>query len=202
MVVKERIILGSLELMKVKGIRHTTMDSVAQDIGVSKRTIYEHFVDKEGLVIAVIERLINDSKARKQKIYQCYDDMIDSIFAMLDEVDKDFMLHGQISNDVHKHYPHLFKKYFVKHYDEVYRDMVEGFAQGVEMGYIKEDIDLKFAAYVIMESIFNLMSNYQRVSMVSNISPNDAFKYMFIHFIRGIATAKGVDKIDSIASKR
>ncbi len=202
MEIKERIIRGSLELMKVGGVRRTTMDSVAQHIGVSKRTIYEQFTDKEGLIIAIIEFLMLAYSDRKARVAEQSDDIIDKLFVLLSEIEKDFMLHGQISNDIKKHYPDLYNRYFIPHYEELYKNMVIGINEGVAMGYIKEDIDIKFAVYVIMESIFNLMNNYERVGMVSKISPFEAFKYMFIHFFRGIATTKGINKIDGVMSNQ
>ena len=50
--IKERIIEGSTELFKTYGIKSVTMDSIASNIGISKRTIYEIFSDKDELLMA------------------------------------------------------------------------------------------------------------------------------------------------------
>ena len=50
MEIRERIIEGAANLFKTYGIRTVTMDSLAAHLGISKRTIYEVFSDKDELL--------------------------------------------------------------------------------------------------------------------------------------------------------
>jgi len=56
--VRERIIQRALEQFMTMGIRKVTMDSLASDLNISKRTIYEKFRDKDTLVIECIRHMI------------------------------------------------------------------------------------------------------------------------------------------------
>ena len=49
-----RIIGGAAELFRIYGIKAVTMDMIANHLGISKRTIYERFNDKDALLYAVI----------------------------------------------------------------------------------------------------------------------------------------------------
>src|SRR6202000_2790704 len=57
--VKERILSKAADLFMRYGIRSITMDEIASQLGISKKTIYQFFTDKDDLVSAVIEREIS-----------------------------------------------------------------------------------------------------------------------------------------------
>lgn len=54
----EQILRGAIQVFLQQGYRGTSMDRIAAEAGVSKHTIYSHFQDKEGLFVALIERLV------------------------------------------------------------------------------------------------------------------------------------------------
>lgn len=54
----EQILYGAIRVFLQYGYAGTSMDRVAAEAGVSKHTIYNHFQDKEGLFVALIERLV------------------------------------------------------------------------------------------------------------------------------------------------
>lgn len=54
----EQILQGAMQIFLQHGYRGTSMDRVAAQAGVSKHTIYNHFQGKEGLFVALIERLV------------------------------------------------------------------------------------------------------------------------------------------------
>ncbi|HRZ78250.1 MAG TPA: TetR/AcrR family transcriptional regulator, partial [Bacteroidales bacterium] len=55
---REKIILHACELFRSRGIRSVTMDSLATDLSISKRTIYELFTDKDSLVMECVKRIL------------------------------------------------------------------------------------------------------------------------------------------------
>lgn len=54
---QEQILQGAMRVFLQHGYVGTSMDRVAAEAGVSKQTIYSHFQDKEGLFVALIERV-------------------------------------------------------------------------------------------------------------------------------------------------
>ena len=63
-----RIIAGAAELFRTYGIRAVTMDTIAAHIGVSKRSIYERFIDKDTLLFAVMDSMIARQREMIQRI--------------------------------------------------------------------------------------------------------------------------------------
>ncbi|MBE0676126.1 MAG: helix-turn-helix transcriptional regulator, partial [Bacteroidales bacterium] len=53
-----RIVAGAAELFRIYGIKAVTMDTIAAHLGISKRTIYERFHDKDELLFAVMNEMI------------------------------------------------------------------------------------------------------------------------------------------------
>jgi len=67
---KEKEIVQKVALLYGKyGIKSVTMDDVAHEIGISKKTLYEYFSDKQHLVNAVVEQeiIFNDLRLQQQK---------------------------------------------------------------------------------------------------------------------------------------
>ncbi len=64
MEVKERILQKAHELFHKYGIRSVSMDDIAAQLGISKKTVYLYFVDKEELVSAVFSTIMEESKAQ------------------------------------------------------------------------------------------------------------------------------------------
>ncbi|MCR6722393.1 MAG: TetR/AcrR family transcriptional regulator [Chitinophagaceae bacterium] len=64
---QERIVAKAHELFMRYGIRSVSMDEIATHLGISKKTIYQFFTDKDSLVAAVveIELLENEEKCRR-----------------------------------------------------------------------------------------------------------------------------------------
>ena len=70
MEIRERIIEGAAHLFKIYGIRAVTMDSLASHLGISKRTIYEVFSDKDELLVSVLQWMGEKQKALVSRILE------------------------------------------------------------------------------------------------------------------------------------
>ena len=86
--IKDRIIEGATDLFKTYGIKSVTMDSLANQLGMSKRTIYEVFADKDELLIEVLSRMNDQQKELIKKVLDQSENSIVAIFRML-EINRD-----------------------------------------------------------------------------------------------------------------
>ena len=84
MEIRTRIIEGAAQLFKTYGIKSVTMDSLANQMGISKRTIYEVFSDKDELLISVLQWMSEKQRAMIQKILDDSENAIVAIFKMLE----------------------------------------------------------------------------------------------------------------------
>lgn len=195
--VKEKIILAAANLFTQNGLKSVTMDDVASSIAISKRTIYQNFKDKYDLVSYVVDFFIEQQDAKEKLIEENTPNIIEELFEMFNILNDNFEQKGRVSIEIKKYYPDIFQKKYIQHYQTGYEKLCKKITRGVKQGIILPNINTKFAAYVIMASVNNIMASQEKLFYKSSISIPEAFKYVIIHFFRGISTQKGIDLIDN-----
>lgn len=60
MVVRERILETALKMFRTYGVKGVTMFDIARDCGISKKTVYEHFQDKQALIDEGMQQLLTN----------------------------------------------------------------------------------------------------------------------------------------------
>lgn len=110
--IRERILQACRELSLVKGFYNMNMDELAQQAGVSKRTVYRYFRSKEEIIEASLEAFTAEMALEIDKILAQDIPAADMISAVI----KHLISHGQfvvnplVLNDLRVHYPHLWRK--------------------------------------------------------------------------------------------
>lgn len=192
---KIHIVEGAAELFFKKGIRSVTMNEVAEALGISKRTLYEHFSNKDEL----LARCINDFHRRnlqaRDEIFETSPNLLVAMHritrravTMIQE------LHPGLSDDLRRFHPAVFKSTVIplqKEGLEYNRQMIES---GINAGYFLRDIDPELSS-ILLDAQLEMINN------PSLLPPNrfarvDAFQHIISTFLRGIATEKGLKEID------
>jgi AcrR family transcriptional regulator len=188
--VRDRILVESGLLFGKFGIRSMTMDSLAEELGISKRTIYEHFKDKDTLLIEVIKYYKEQSKDEAHRLIEQSDNVIEALFRIIK------MTIGQMMQ-IHPSFFHDFKKYHSKVFREIaepgsIRDFsITGklLKTGIEQEVFREDINLDIVNRAI-HALFDLFN--QESSLVeAGYDRKDIFEQVLIPYFRGISTKKG-----------
>ncbi len=79
---RERIITAATEAFTSKGIKSITMDDIAAALGISKRTLYEVFSDKESLLKECILKAQADRDKYLQKVFEQSHNVLEVILAV------------------------------------------------------------------------------------------------------------------------
>lgn len=198
--IKEKIVASSTQLLLDFGVRGVTMDEVAANLGMSKRTVYEHFKDKKELIEACVEHLILQQRIYEKCVMDGSETIIDELFMLFSHIDDQFNKRGRIAFEIKKYYPDIYEKMYTAHYNGSYNRMKEWLSRGVEQQLILPDIDIELTVYVMTETINNLALRPERIT-TTNLSLIDSFKYVIVYFFRGISTGRGVELIDNLISK-
>jgi len=115
---RERILEKSSELFSRHGVRRITMDDIAAQCGMSKKTIYQYFKDKDELVDAFAVEQILENKHTCEADKQTSENAIHEIFLAMDMIKKMFQARQtSLLYDLEKYYPVTYLK-FRKHKDE------------------------------------------------------------------------------------
>ena len=140
--IRERIITEAFTLFIKFGIRSVTMDQIAFELGISKRTLYENFVDKTTLLSEGIEHFRKNKHAEALDILKKCDNVIESLYFI--------GRHGELLRkkvnplfyeDIRKLYPEIHLKISDKSFNRDYPLMETMFRKGISEGVFKKELN-------------------------------------------------------------
>jgi AcrR family transcriptional regulator len=193
---QDRILNKARELMFQTGVKHVTMDDLANHLGISKKTIYQYFKDKDALVSSVVEfELANHALICNQSM-QAADNAVHEIFLLMTVIQEMFNRMNPLALfEIEKYYPDAFEK-IKNHKEEFIFSMIRtNLEKGIAEGLYRKDVDV------------NILSKYRlETSLIPfNIQvfhPNkfDMLKVnlqIIEHFVYGVATLEGHKLMDN-----
>lgn len=191
----EEIILKVTKLYMKYGIRSVTMDDVARELGISKKTLYQHFKDKDDLVEKVVENYSGIMFKEIENSQTCKGNAIENLLRMsrvMSLVLKQVNL--SVTYDLQKYYPHIWNKITLSRRDHIFERIKDNMEQGIKEGLYRSDLNVEILAYLYLfrtenSQLFEMMSE-------KNFSFENIFKEIFIYHIRGIANKKGIDYLE------
>ncbi len=198
---KERILVKSHEQFNRFGIRSVSMDDIAAALGMSKKTLYQHFADKEELVSACF------SQVMEQNRHQCLIDQkraenpIHEIFLAYDMTQEMFAnMNPVVIYEMEKYHPASFKKFQDFKYGFLYKVIADNLQRGITEELYRPDIDVDVMARFRIESVmlpFNPSAFPNNRTQLVHIELQ-----IFEHFIYGLATPKGQKLIQKYKGQR
>lgn len=198
---KERIIQEARTLFLRLGIRSVSMDEIATHLGISKKTVYQHFQDKDELVDRVLQMQINNMQAETTETVQSASNAIEEIFNTMDMMVKHSRnMNPMVLFDLQKYHLSSFQKFHAYKNDFLLNIISNNLKKGVEEGLYRSDIKIEILSKFRLETLmigFNMDAfpadkyNVTEVSLV-----------IIENFLYGLATEKGFNMIESYKNKR
>jgi len=197
--IKERIIENASSLFFQKGVKSITMSDIANELGISKRTLYEVFRDKEDLLDNCIDYHIIKAEKEMNLLADNSEDVIDALMRIYaHSLDEMRMMNPSAMRDLKKYHSQLYKKV-----EENQRNSVSIFLplldKGVKQGLIRDDINFEIILWLVKSQFRAIMSDDYFPS--EKFSLNDFIPAIILNFMRGISTSSGIKKVDSIVDK-
>jgi Transcriptional regulator len=199
MELRDRIIEEASALFFRKGIKSITMTDIARQLGISKRTLYEIFKDKEELLESCLSFGINNTTVKTEELISRSENAIDALMRIYAHNFKEVHeMNKSVVFDLKKYHPRLYKmiEWNRKEGLDLFLPLFE---KGVKQGLIREDIHFE---------VLLLMLNAQlKMVMEGELPINDKYKLstvveaIILNFARGIATPLGAEKIDELEEK-
>ena len=199
MELKERIIEEASRLFFQNGIKSITMSDIAGYLGISKRTLYEVFNDKEELLEACIDR---SSKLADKKMTELVNESENVIDAMMriyaEHLNDRYRLNKSVVHDLRKYHPRLYHNIEGRQKGDT-DIFVPLFEKGVEQGLLKNDIDSEILMWLLKAQFRMLMED--DFFPTGKFSINKFVEAIILNFTRGIATPEGNKLIDETIKK-
>lgn len=187
---KDRILQKATEQFMRLGIRSVSMDDIAAQLGVSKKTIYQYFSDKEELVDAVMQEEEKRMNADCLRCRTTSRDAIEEIFFTMETVNEQFsQMNPVILFDLEKFHPKVFARFLRMKNTFLLNVIRENILKGIEEGLYRPEIDVDIISKYRLESMM-LPFNF-------NVFPQGKYSLAQVTnelmelFLFGLVTLKG-----------
>jgi AcrR family transcriptional regulator len=190
-----RILEGANELFFSYGLKSITMDDIARHLGMSKKTIYVSFKDKDEIVSAFMKDNLEKNKQALLKISDNSVDSVQEIIGIMRHFGSMFSrINPRVFYDLQKYFHESWKIFREFKESQMIAMIEKNLRKGIKEGVFRSDLNIKIIAKLRVEQI--------EMSMNPLIFPPDKFNISEIHvimlelFLHGITTTKGHALID------
>lgn len=194
-VLKSRILEYARDAFCVYGIKDVTMDSIAGGLSISKRTLYEIFSDKEGLLLEIIKIHSQETREFIDKISKEADNVLDVIFKIYENNVKEIKKVNKLFFEEINKYPSVIS-YMQFSRDEMAAITMSNLKKGVTQGLFREDMNYEIIRSVMVEEVDILIrsKSNEKFPLV------EIYENLVLMHVRGISTEKGLKKVNEFLS--
>jgi TetR/AcrR family transcriptional regulator, cholesterol catabolism regulator len=185
------ILVKVRELYLRYGIKSITMDDIAGELGISKKTLYQFVTDKDDLVGKFTDYEI---EIRQEEIIRCFKigfNAIEELFEISIFMNK--MIKEQnpaTEHDLRKYYPHHYLKAITTRRERMYKYILLNLKKGKKEGLYREDMNEEVIAKLHLSRSENV--HFNELFTVEEFTSFKSFTELLIYHVRGIATDKGI----------
>ncbi|MDX2246415.1 MAG: TetR/AcrR family transcriptional regulator [Bacteroidia bacterium] len=190
MEIRDRILARATQLFLQKGVKSISMDEIAADLGISKKTIYLYFATKAALVYEISQEYFRQEKAMMDEIAKQAVNALDELSKVVNWSLRFIRnVHPSVVYDIQKYYPHawaLFDEYKT-HF--VLTKLSENLERGISEGYYRKEINVEMVARMRLSQIDACLN--------PQYFPSGKFDFMELQvqmlevYMNGIVTEKG-----------
>lgn len=184
------------DLYNKYGIKSITMDDVARELGISKKTLYLYVTDKDDLVGKYIDYEI---EIRQVEICRCFQsdlNAIEELFEIslfMNRIMKD--QNPATEYDLKKYYPNHFQKVVAVRRERMYNYLLLNLRKGKEEGLYREDMNEEVIAKLYLSRSENI--HFDELFTVEEFTSVKLFIELLTYHVRGIASDKGIKVLEN-----
>ena len=198
---KQRIIQEATVLYLRLGIRSVSMDDISTQLGISKKTLYQHFEDKDQLVDVVLQERVKNMQTETLQTVDSATNAIEEIFNTMDMMVKHSRnMNPMVLFDLQKYHFPSFQKFLTYKNDFLLKIISNNLKKGVEEGFYRSDIKIDILAKFRLETLmigFNMDAFPTEKYNVTEVS-----LVIIENFLYGLATEKGFNMIETYKNNR
>lgn len=190
---KKELILNEVGKLYLKhGVKSVTMDDVAHELSLSKKTIYRYFTDKKDLVSQVIDTFfLKNPHFRLTEAKGV--NAIDRILNIRKHMVKVFQLiQNNLEYDLKKTYPCVHKKVIDFKRKKIYEDNFSATEQGKKEGLFRNELDSDFIAKLIVGRFLLIFNPDNGIFTSSDLINIKLFDQAIDYHFHAICTEKGL----------
>ena len=197
---KEKIIKKAGELFLQYGFKSVTMDDIANEMAISKKTIYIHFKNKTKLVETITKDVFLKISEGIDCICSLEKDPIEEIY----EIKRLIMKHLKDEKtspqyQLQKYYPKIYSSLKTMQFDVMCDCVTENLNRGIKQGLYRPTINIPFVTRIYFSGVISVKD--KDLFPEELFSANELLNYYLEYHLRGIVTEKGLTKLNQIIKK-
>ena len=187
---KERIRQTAHDLVMQYGIRSISMDDIAAGLGISKKTIYQFYADKDELIDEVVAAIITYNQACCERDRETADNAIHEIFLAMEFMMEIFRsMNNSLLFDMQKYHPAAFQKFAKHKNDYLYSMIKENLMRGISEELYRPDIKVDILSRFRVESVILPFNPEFHGKVKASLA--DIEEEILLNFLFGVVSNKG-----------
>lgn len=196
MEIRTYIINEADQLFSQFGFKSVTMDDIAKHLGISKKTIYQHFADKNDLVNVLMEARFEIHDCEMKAYADKAKDAVEEVFLGLEDMNEWLKtLNPKLFYDLQKYYPAAWLKFKEFKEKNLKISVANNLTRGVDEGIYRSDINIPILTELRMEHTQLIFSQYDHYAK-SKYGIIQVMMEVTQHFLYGIVNEKGKELIE------
>lgn len=189
---RDNILQAAMCLFAERGIRAVKMDDVARALGISKRTLYEIYDNKEQVLFEGIKKHRDQRREDLEQVVRESANVMDIILYIYRQKIKEFQQVSPLFYAELGRYPKILES-FQQNREQQQQQFMAFMQRGVNEGYFRKDMN-----YELVGRSFEALSRYMMENeLYRSYSMEELFRNMLFVSLRGFCTKKGVEKLDT-----
>ena len=196
MELQERILHKGDELFRRYGIRSITMDDISKHLGVSKKTIYQHYPDKDELVLAVTKfNIIRHHTVIEQCIGPASPDAIGEMYAVNQNMGEMIRSFNPIMfYDLQKYHSKAWVEFRLFRNEFIKNKIINNMKRGISEGIYRDNFNIDILAKMRLEQV-DMTFNYD-IYPPTDFHFHEVMQELTLHFLHGLVNEKGLELIN------
>ncbi len=192
---QEDILLKVTELYMKFGIKSITMNDVAKELGISKKTLYLYVKDKEDLVQQVVSSKIDSVSKKIKFIFESDINAIEITLAVSQFISNHMKTYPPtVEYDLKKYYPQIYKEQSEIKQARMYDAVVANMKKGISEGLFRKDLIPEVIAKIQIQRMEASKEDF--LTGLEQYSIDQLFNEVITYHLRGICSQKGIDFLE------
>ena len=187
---KDRILSHAQSLFMRNGIKSVSMDDIAADMGMSKKTLYKWFENKDQIVLGTIERHLNQVQGECSAVAGHATNAVEEMLTIAQWADQQFSnIHPSIFHDLKKYHPAAWELFGAHKNTFILEQITQNLRRGMAEGLFRPDLDVEVLARLSLAQIE--LAFDPALYPPAQFAPARVNRVFDEHFLLGVATLKG-----------
>ena len=190
---KDKIVETALRMFNERGLKGATMDDIASELRMSKRTLYEAFAGKEELLTECLNLVQKHTNERHRQAHQRSGEPLLVAMYMLRTNALFIHKYRRLIEETERYYPEIHHRFLGAHTDGLREKMQYGMDYVRKQGYLRADADIDVAI-----DFFCALTQHKRLAKVGD--RDDCIRRineMCFTYLRGLMNTETLARYDS-----